>query len=105
MRKVLLNSRRLRCRLAMIAFLVGAAADAAPSAGAPSQPAVEIGEKGAVAQLRYDAASWPHPGMVEQWVRRSMRIVGAYYGGFPVPQLVIDIQPVPGGAVRHGRAI
>ena len=100
-----LNSRRLIRHVATISFLVSLGADAAPSSGAPPQSTVEIGEKASVAQLRYDEASWPDSDMVEQWVRRSMRIVGGYYGRFPVPHLVIDIKPVAGTGVRHGRAI
>jgi hypothetical protein len=105
MRGVLLNSPWLTRHVAMIGFLVGLGADATPSSGAAPQSAVEIGEKASVAQLRYDAASWRDSDMIVQWVRRSMRIVGGYYGRFPVPHLAIDVKPVPGGGVRHGRAI
>lgn len=105
MRGVLLKSRRLLRYFAMIGCMVDLGAHATPPAGAPLQSAVEIEEKGSVAQLRYDAASWRDSGMVEQWVRRSMRIVGGYYGRFPVPHLAIDIKPVAGSGIRHGRAI
>jgi hypothetical protein len=105
MRGVLLNSRRLIRRVATIGFLIGLGAGATPSSGAAPQSAVRIDEKASVAELHYDAASWPDSGMVEQWVRRSMKIVGGYYGRFPVPHLAIDIEPVAGSGVRRGRAI
>jgi hypothetical protein len=101
----LMNSRRLLGRVATISFVIGLGAGAAPSHAASGLSTVSISEKSAVARLRYDAASWRDSDMVEQWVRRSMRIVGDYYGRFPVPNLAIDIQPVAGTGVRHGRAI
>ena len=106
MRRFLLFVPKSRPLLLLLhAAAIGFLANATPSYGAPSQSEVEIGEKGSVAQLRYDAASWPHSDIVEQWVRRSMKIVGGYYGRFPVPHLIIDIRPVAGTGVRHGRAI
>ena len=81
-----LNSRQLVRHVATISFLVGLEADAAASSGAPPQSTVEIGEKASVALLRYDAASWPDSDMVEQWVRRSMRIVGGYVDRWARPE-------------------
>ena len=36
------------------------------------------------------------------WVKRSLGIVAAYYGGFPVAELRIRVSSTSGGAVRHG---
>jgi predicted metalloprotease with PDZ domain len=97
------NSWWLLRRVATGCLLVALGAGVAPGCGAQSE--VEIAEKGSVAQLRYDPGSWSNANAVEQWVRRSMAIVGGYYGHFPVPHFVVDVRPVEGGGVRRGRAI
>src|ERR1700683_376605 len=37
-----------------------------------------------------------------EWVKRSLGIVAAYYGRFPVSQLRIRVSSTSGGGVRHG---
>jgi len=98
-----LKSRRLLHRVVTGCFLVALAVEAAPAFG--PQSGVEIAEKAAVAQLRYDRSSFASADAVEQWVRRSMRIVGGYYGRLPVPHFNVHVEPVEGNGVRHGRAI
>lgn len=39
-----------------------------------------------------------------EWIERSIRIVGGYYGRFPVPEVQIQVSSAPGGGVRHGTA-
>jgi hypothetical protein len=39
---------------------------------------------------------------IDAWIERSMRIVTAYYGAFPVRELNIRVQPVDGAGVQGG---
>lgn len=50
--------------------------------------------------LDSDFANGPEPLVV--WVKRSLGIVAAYYGHFPVSELRIRVSSAIGGGVRHG---
>jgi len=39
---------------------------------------------------------------VLEWVERSARVVDAFYGGFPIPRVLLLVQPVPGRRVGFG---
>lgn len=51
-----------------------------------------------VADSEFTAGAGP----LLEWIRRSANMVARYYGRFPVQELRVLVQPVPGGGVRGG---
>ncbi|MBS0379032.1 MAG: hypothetical protein JSS29_11150 [Proteobacteria bacterium] len=47
-------------------------------------------------------AQFQDPQAVRAWIERSAGIVAAYYGGFPVRELRLTLEPEPGAAVDGG---
>ena len=45
------------------------------------------------------------PAQVRAWVRRSVSLVAAYYGRFPVPRVVVMVVPGPGDGIGFGTAM
>jgi len=76
-----------------------APAQAPPPAGAARVLTV------AGARLRVDAGNGDFSAgneVLYGWVSRSARIVAAYYGMFPNPEVTIELRPMPGAGVQGG---
>jgi hypothetical protein len=39
---------------------------------------------------------------IVEWIERSAKVVSAFYGGFPIPRVLVLVQPVPGSRVGFG---
>jgi hypothetical protein len=93
----------MACVLA--AFASCANATAAPSAASCAKDAgiPHSVQGGTLCVLIDDPAMSLQRPMLREWIERSARIVADYYGHFPAPWILLNIQAVPGGGVRGGR--
>jgi hypothetical protein len=70
---------------------------------APAQvPAENLDIGGAVVHLTLEGDFAGGPARVRGWVERSARIVSAYYGRFPAPELTIHVDSTAGARVGGG---
>ncbi|MBV9344825.1 MAG: hypothetical protein JOZ03_07530 [Gammaproteobacteria bacterium] len=82
-------------------LLLALAAAAALQPPRPAPPVLIIA--GARVQLQYDPGQFRDAGALREWVLRSGQIVAAYYGQFPVRDLVLRLSAVSGGGVQGGQ--
>ena len=76
---------------------------AQPSAAAMDARPQSLNVDGVRVSLEFvdsDFTQGPEP--LVEWVKRSLGIVAAYYGHFPVSELRIRVSSTGGGGVRHG---
>ena len=104
-------ARRGRARSALPLALIAVAlahprfgSAAAMPPARPLPPSAQTMHVGGVAlRLSLDAAQFSGGSApLLDWIERSMRIVSAYYGRFPVTALRLVVVPVPGDRVRGG---
>jgi hypothetical protein len=73
------------------------------SLAAPAQtPSENLDVGGAVVHLTLEGDFAGGPARVRGWVERSARIVSAYYGRFPAPELTIHVDSTAGDRVGGG---
>jgi hypothetical protein len=95
------------CRtLGVIACLLAAFATPANAAGARCAKDVSAAldvQGGTLCVLIDDPAGSLQRPVLREWIERSARIVADYYGRFPAPLVLLNIQAASGGGVRGGR--
>jgi hypothetical protein len=74
------------------------------SAEACTASTQQLSLNGVNLQVELDAGQF-HGGTepLQQWIKRSLGIVSAYYGAFPTQSLRIQVVPENGGGVRSGK--
>jgi hypothetical protein len=80
----------------------GGVAVADPPCPQPTRFALNV-QGGTLCALIDEAAPAQQRPLLREWIERSARIVADYYARFPAPLVMLQIQSVPGGAVRGGR--
>jgi hypothetical protein len=92
--------RNRMCAVWVIAATFYVAGSAALAMQASPQTLDVDGVHVAVEFADSDFAGGPEP--LIAWIKRSLGIVAAYYGQFPVSELRIRVSSTGGGGVRHG---
>ena len=73
-------------------------------AGADTSTSEELNLEGVNVRVEFgDTGFRGGTGPLREWIQRSLRIVSAYYGGFPTSQLRIRVVPESGGGVQGGK--
>ncbi len=96
---------RMAATLAACAWFGAGLPHVAAGAEAGSAYTRELVADGVEVSVDLDSPAFSKgPDVIVDWIRRSVEIVGAYYGKFPVPRLRIHVQAAEGHGVKTGSA-
>jgi hypothetical protein len=92
-----------RTVISLIAALAGVLSSHARAATCPAQPTETVEIRGSTLCLILDDPSPERRQLLRTWVARSANIVADYYGRFPAPLVVLNLQSMEGNGIGGGR--
>jgi hypothetical protein len=89
-----------RIQICLFAVLLTACSQVYPESSAVEQLTVEgVSVRLELGDTRFSSGTGP----LREWVERSLRIVSAYYAGFPTTTLRIQVVPESGAGIQGGK--